>query len=62
MTANPLRTEHSEKPKLSLKEQCDYANAQLTLKDINADRHRQGLAPVRWVLRNGRVTIEQATE
>lgn len=48
----------SDQRGMTLKERVDYANAQLTLKDINLDRVRQGLDPVRWVVRSGRVTIE----
>jgi hypothetical protein len=42
----------------SLKEHCDYANAQMILKEIPEYRRRKGLQPVHWVIRDGRVVIE----
>jgi hypothetical protein len=44
----------------SLQEHCEYANAQLILKNVNEDRRKLGLFPVRWVIRNLRVVCEPA--
>jgi hypothetical protein len=47
-----------ERSSWSLQEHCDHANAQLVLKNVNEDRRKQRLPPVRWSIRNGRVVCE----
>lgn len=47
-----------DRSKWTLQEHCDYANAQMILKEIPEYRRRKGLQPVHWVIRDGRVVIE----
>jgi hypothetical protein len=47
-----------DRSKWTLQEHCDWANAQMILKEIPEYRRRKGLQPVHWVIRDGRVVIE----
>jgi hypothetical protein len=42
----------------SLHEHCEYANAQLILKETNNYRRKIGAPPVRWVISGGRIAME----
>lgn len=47
-----------DRSKWTLQEHCDWANAQMILKEIPEYRRGKGLQPVHWVIRDGRVVIE----
>ena len=61
--ANPLKNivdPKIDRSNWSLQEHCDYANAQMILKDIPEYRRRKGLGPVKWVIRDNRVVLTDA--
>lgn len=63
MPANPLKKNIDpafDRSKWTLQEHCEHANAQLILNEGNETRRKRGLPPVRWVIRDGRVVIENA--
>lgn len=53
--------EKQDRSKWSLAAHCEYANAQMILKDIPEYRRKKGLGPVKWVVRDGRVVLTDAT-
>jgi hypothetical protein len=60
---NPLKSKAEpidDRKKWSLQEHCDYANAQMILKEIPEYRKRKGLGPVRWAIRDNRVVLTDA--
>lgn len=61
MRTNPLmKQDEINRPKLTLEERCDQANAQLILKGINEDRRAQGLFPVKWVIADHTIKLVAA--
>jgi hypothetical protein len=50
-----------EKPNVNVQASCERANAQLATNGTNEKRRSEGLPPVRWVVRDNRVQIENAT-
>jgi hypothetical protein len=55
MTANPLK-EAAKAPKMTPQERLAAWNANIA--EVNWERANEGLGPVRWVLRDGRMAIE----
>jgi hypothetical protein len=61
MRTNPLMKATDpafDRSKWSLQEHCDYANAQMILKEIPEYRRKKGLQQIRWVIRDGRIVLE----
>jgi hypothetical protein len=55
MTANPLK-KAAALPKLTPQERLVEWNANID--EVNFERAKEGLGPVHWVLRDGRMAIE----